>query len=86
MLENVDEKVSVIATCEPITLRLIPAKIRWRGRVYDVSEIGFRHPVRDGRQMHHVFEVTDGSLAFRLKLDTESLQWTLEKVTDGLAT
>jgi hypothetical protein len=34
----------------------------------------------------HYFSVTDGTLDFRLQCDTDTLHWTLEEVTDGLAT
>ena len=41
--------------------------------------------VKQGKKLLHIFSVSNNSLAFRLELDTETLFWTLQEVSDGLA-
>jgi hypothetical protein len=45
------------------------------------------HRYKHGDTWHHIFEVVDKekTLAFRLNFDTKELSWTLEVVSDGLA-
>ena len=50
-----------------------------------ITKLGFHHTVRVGRVLHHIFSVATESMFFRLNLDTETLSWTLEEVSDGLA-
>jgi len=85
MIEIINERVAVISTTHSTTFKLLPIKMKWRGRLFIFKEIGFYHPVRQGRTLLHIFEVTDGDLAFRLQLNTESLIWILEKISDGTA-
>jgi len=53
--------------------------------VYTVTKIGFHHKIWDGRNRIHIFSVTTGAMDFRLSYDTETLDWTLEEVSDGLS-
>jgi hypothetical protein len=55
------------------------------GKEYDVTELGMHYPQRIGRVMHHIFSVTAGNLFFRLNLNTETLQWIIEEISDGLS-
>ncbi len=65
---------------------MLPAKVKWQGRVYTITKLGFHHTMRVGRVLHHIFSVATDTLFFRLNLDTETLFWTLEELSDGLAT
>lgn len=85
MTETINEKVSVVAVYSREKKSFLPQKLKWQGRIYTITKLGFHHTVRVGRVLHHLFSVTDGNLAFRLDLDTEVLSWTLEEVSDGLA-
>ncbi len=82
------QKVSIPASVKTIfnhTTRVTtPKVILWEGREYLVKTIGLHHTYRDGRNLFHVFSVSCDTLAFRLVLDTESLVWTIEEVSDGL--
>jgi hypothetical protein len=84
MRESVQEKVSVVLVYDRARGKALPARLRWNGREYTVDEVGFHHPVREGRALHHVFSVTAGGTFFRLDLDAETLHWTLTEVSDGL--
>jgi hypothetical protein len=85
MREVLNEKISVILVYNRLHGTVLPKKLKWQGRVYTVSKLGFHHTVRQGRRLLHYFSVTDGNLDFRLRLDTETLHWTLEEVADGNA-
>lgn len=85
MLETINEKVSVVAIYNRYKGEVTPWRIRWGNRTYTITKIGFHHTIHEGQHLYHIFSVTDGAMAFRLKCDTETLHWTLEEVSDGLA-
>ena len=84
MIQTINEKAAVLTVYRPGTGPLTPYKLRWQGRVYRITTIGFHHKVREGRTLFHVFAVACPTLAFRLRLNTETLQWLLEEVSDGM--
>lgn len=86
MNEAVGEKISVISVFDAQKGNIMPRKIMWHNREYIMSKLGYHHCVREGRVLFHIFHVTDGSTAFRLSLNTETLHWTLEEVYDESAT
>jgi hypothetical protein len=55
----------------------------WRGRVYAITHVGSRIPLRRGRRLVHLFNAYAGRLPLLLELDTEGLGWTLEEMDDG---
>jgi len=83
MNEKVFEKISVVSSYNHEKNRFIPYKIRWRLRDYFIKKIAYHHKIREGRNLIHIFHVTDGNLDFRIRLDAENLNWTLEDVSDG---
>lgn len=83
MLLQIIEKVDVVSAY--VNGVFLPSKLRWRGRVYKIEKLGYRHKVKVGNALHHIFSVATNTLAFRLNFDTEILSWTLEEVSDGLA-
>lgn len=77
MIQKLSEPVAVIFSSRPLSLH-------WSARDYHVSQVGLHHTYRVGRVLHHIYSVLAGELFFRLNLDTETLHWTLEEVSDGL--
>ena len=77
MIQKLSEPVNVTFSHQPLSLV-------WSSRDYRVSQIGLHHTFRDGRTLHHIYSVVAGNLFFRLNLNTYSLHWTLEEVSDGL--
>jgi hypothetical protein len=88
MREKIDEEVSVVMYYSARQRAAAPHLISWQNREYPVGKIGYHHTVREGQTLHHIFELVDkaGVLWFRLNLNTSNLHWTLEAVSDGLAT
>lgn len=77
MIQKISEPVSVV-------FHKIPISLTWSGRTYQVVKLGLHHSYRDGNTRHHIFSVLGDNLFFRLNLNTDSLAWTLEEVSDGL--
>lgn len=87
MREKINEEVSVVMYYSAKQRQAAPRVIRWQNSDYSVGKIGYHHTVKDGRTMHHIFELVDkdNQLWFRLNLDTSNLHWQLEAISDGLA-
>ena len=85
MHEVVNEKVSVLTRYDRERGVVEPVRVKWQGRVRNITKTGYYHKVRVGRTIQHVFHVSDGSLDYRLRCDSETLMWHLEEVADGLA-
>lgn len=83
MLEKIHEKVTVLAGFNRDIGDIIIYKVRWNGRLYLISKMGYHHKVREGRNIHHYFHVNNSSIAFKLKFDTEFLEWWVMEVSDG---
>lgn len=83
MPEEINEKISVVMYYNQKSGTVAPYGFKWQGRDYYVRRVGYHHTLRSGRTLNHIYTVTDGRYAFRLKLDTENLSWTLEEVSDG---
>jgi hypothetical protein len=62
-----------------------PKWVKWKNNIYKIEEVGLHHTVREGKVLFHIFSVTTKTLFLRLKLDTESLIWKLEEISDGLS-
>ena len=82
MLELINERVSVIMKYDRGTSVVMPVKMRWQAKDYLINKLGYYHRTREGRTIQHIFHVTDGLLDFRLRLDSDTLHWTLEQVSD----
>ena len=79
----INERVGVVSVYNEKNGFVLPRKIRWRGREYRIEKLGYHHRVREGKTLLHVFSVASDSAAFRLKLDTDTLHWTLEEMYDS---
>lgn len=84
MIQKISVPVSVSFTFDSDKRKVYPKWVSWNGRLYPVLKIGLHHTFRKGRSLYHVFSVATKTLFFRLVLDTETLHWNLEEVSDGL--
>ena len=82
---EINETVDVTATFIKVNnrVRVTPSYMVWRGRQVDFTQLGLRHPTRHGRQLHYIFDVSDGLNDYSLNFDTTTLVWTLVSVIDG---
>lgn len=83
MIQKINEPVSVWIKFDHKLLKIIPEKVRWRQREYEVTQLGLHHHYRTGRTLYHVFSVMAENLFMRLVLNTDNLFWRLEEITDG---
>ncbi len=80
-----NERVDVVATFGIGLNACVPRRFRRpNGREIEITEIGLRHPTEQGRRMVHIFDVTDGSLDYRLEFDSERLTWHLTMEGDRI--
>ncbi len=86
MQEVINEKVSVVTVFDRQSGVVMPKRLKWQGKYYEIETLGYHHTVRAGRKLLHIFSVANSALAFRLRFDTETLHWFLEEVSDGCAT
>lgn len=84
MIEKISEPISVNLVYDSKVKKSIPHSLVWQGRLYPVTKVGLHHTYRRGRTLFHVFSVASPTLFFRLILDTETLHWKLEEISDGL--
>lgn len=77
-----DEKISVLSYYNRDNGIVMPWKVKLNHQVYQITKLGFHHTVREGRTLFHIFSVATDTLFFRLKLDTETLHWTVEEVDE----
>jgi len=84
MIEQVQEKIDVVSISRRGRGIVVPIKFQWNNKTYSMKKIGLHHPLREGRTLYHMYEGTDGNLYFKLRYNTETLQWHLEAISDGL--
>lgn len=85
MIEKISTPVSVSLTFDHRQRKVFPRFLVWDARLYPIEKVGLHHTYRQGRTLYHVFSVASKTLFFRLVLNTETLHWRLEEVSDGLS-
>ena len=83
MIEKLSLPVSVGITFDHTKRKVIPKWVLWEGKLYPVEKMGLHHTFRQGRTLYHVFSVASKTLFFRLVLNTDTLAWRLEEISDG---
>lgn len=83
MIQKILAPVSVLALFNHKKRAFEPLFVLWEGKKHKVQKIGYHHKVREGNTIFHIFSILCETLFFRLKLDTESLLWTVEEISDG---
>ena len=83
MIEKVNERISVITSYNRDKGEATIHKVRWNGRNYPITQMGYHHKIRAGRNILHVFHVNNSTISFKLQLDTENLTWWVLEVSDG---
>lgn len=63
--------------------KVYPRTVLFEGKEYRIVKIGFHHSYRAGKTLFHVFSAASEAVFFRLVLNTDSLFWELEEISDG---
>jgi hypothetical protein len=83
MIQKIHAPISVVFVFNHHKRQAMPVKILWEGREYCVTRVGLHHTYREGKILFHVFSVETPSLFFRIILNTDSLFWFVEEISDG---
>lgn len=70
-----NEPVSVIVAFTDGTVR--PWKIKWGQKFYSVKRVNLIHGTHEGRNRIFYFSCSDDGNAWKLRFDTETLEWRL---------
>ena len=81
MRESLDEPVSLVWYYNAKTRHMQPHVLSWNNEDYRLGKIDFWHKTKVGDTLIHHFSIADilGQVYFKLALNTDSLQWTLEE-------
>jgi hypothetical protein len=63
-------------------LESFPKKMIYRGQEYNFLNDGFRYQINTSREPVRIFDVSDGNVQYRLKLDNAN-HWTLLGIKAG---
>lgn len=87
MKQQIGEEVTVVMYFSSKLRKLVPYRLSWNNRDYDLGEVDYYHSFYEGRERQHIFELCDKeqTLKFRLRMDSLNLHWVLEEIHDGLA-
>lgn len=85
MYEIVNQPIDMIAIFGKEFNDIKPFKFKWNNKDFIVTKIGYKHKVREGRKIVHVFSVTDGTNFFELRFDADDVAWKLGRTWDGEA-
>jgi hypothetical protein len=86
MREEHNDQVSVLASFAPgprNTVRVTPHLMKWRGKRWRLETMGLYHPEKRGDKRLHIFSFSSGETAFRVELDSETLEWRLKEAYYG---
>lgn len=82
---RMNERVKVLSLYDPVSGRMVPQMIHWGGQDHRVSEIAEYQQKRVGGIFFHMYRVHNGSYTFKLFLESETLSWRLEEISDRTA-
>lgn len=84
MIEHLHEKIAVLAVFNRLGGVTAIHKLKWQNRVYHITKQVYVYKRREGRNVNHVFHVSNATLHFKILFNSEHLTWWLEEVSDGL--
>lgn len=81
MREPLNEPVSMVWFYNARTKHLQLHRLSWNNHDYNLGKVDFWHKTRHGDTLIHHFSIADrdGQVCFKLALNTDNLQWTLEE-------
>jgi hypothetical protein len=84
MIQEVKMPVSVNLLYDHKRNRVTPLALKWDGEVKKIKSVDLHHQYRLGRTLFHVFSVSTQGAFFRLILNTDTLFWEVDEVSDGI--
>lgn len=84
MIQNIKAPITTYLVYDHRKNVSYPAKVIWDGKDYKVKKVGLHYKYRVGNTLMHTYTVCTEDLFFKIALNTETLSWTLEQISDGL--
>jgi hypothetical protein len=78
MYDRKHEHINVNASFAPFKITI--NSFEWRERFYNVKEMHLIMKAGKGRETVWIFSVSTDSAAFKLRFDSDSLEWFLEEL------
>lgn len=79
MYDPVHEKIAVDAKFQNGKVQI--TKFRWKDKDHFVTEVHLTLKARKGREAVWIFNVSTSTAAYKLRLDSDTLQWWIEEHT-----
>ncbi|MBU1133156.1 MAG: hypothetical protein ABIA11_04080 [Patescibacteria group bacterium] len=83
MIQKLSAPISVLSYFNHKKRKFSPLLVVWEGKEHKVSKIGYQHKFWSGNTLFHVFSVVCEGIFFKIKLNTQSLSWEIEEISDG---
>lgn len=80
MYDHVHEKITVVASFSPHK-RIEINSFVWKEKQYQIKQVTLVTKARKGREVVWMYHVVTDNMAFKLRLDTDSMTWWLEEFT-----
>jgi len=78
MYDLVNEPVDMLVSFRDN--RVQPWIMKWNGKKYDIKQINLVHATREGNKKIFYFSVSDMINYFKIRFDTDSLEWRLVEI------
>ena len=78
MYDLVNEPVDILVAFR--NNRVVPWIMKWHGRKYTIKQVNLIHATHEGNKKIFYFSVSDLLNYFKLKFDTETLEWQLVEI------
>lgn len=63
--------------------KIQPTVFFWHGRQIKIEKINLVHSSKEGSNTFYYFSISSAGNFYRLKFDTQKMNWTLEEVEEG---
>jgi len=80
MVQPVDEPIDAYVIYQRGAPHPLLRAFRWRNRRFEVTATNLVYPERDGETRFLCYAVSSGANQFRIRLNTNRCQWTLDAI------
>jgi hypothetical protein len=84
MIQDIKAPVTTYLYYDHKRNKVYPVLIRWDGVDYKIQNVGMHYTYRNGKTLFHVYTASSSELSFKLVLNTDTLFWNVEQISDGL--
>ncbi len=85
MIQDIKAPITVYMAFNHKKNKAFPYFLKWDGRGYKIESVNLHHTYKSGTTLFHVFSVSTNAMSFKLVLNTDSLFWNVEQISDGIS-